>query len=436
MFHRQSAPASGQAGLKEEEESMKVGRRSIAVLLAVVLAATLTLIGGKATPAAHASTKAGKLLIWTDSYRKAAVDKVTSAWGNTRGVDVTVVVKDFGKIQDDLKNVAAGNAPDVIVGAHDWTGALAANGSVVAIFPTKAIKKQFPAYALNAMSYGGKEYGLPTQLENVGLVVNTGLVKVPTTWKQLESEALAFKRKGGGRVAISVPQGANGDAYHMYPFFSGLGGFVFGASKNGALNPQKLGVANKTFIKNTSLIDKWNAEGLIDSKIDYGQAKNAFLDKKAAFWLTGPWETQSLQQSGIKFRIIQVPKIKFRAVPFLGVQGFFVTKFAAGHGSGTLAKDLVANYMAKAGPQYDLAIANSRFPANTVAGKRVHDAVLSQFGKAGAGGVPMPNIPEMNSVWSELGGAWVKSTKGPGSTKARVAFATAARHIAAKIAGG
>ena len=414
---------------------MKVGRR-FAILLAVVLAAALTMIGGRATPAAHASAKAGKLVIWTDSYRKAAVDKVTSAWGNTRGVDVVVVVKDFGKIQNDLKNVAAGNAPDVIVGAHDWTGALAADGSVVSIFPTKAIKKQFPAYALAAMSYGGKEYGMPTQLENVGLVVNTGLAKVPKTWKQLESEALAFKRKGAGRIALAVPQGANGDAYHMYPFFSGLGGYVFGVTKNGSLNPQKLGVANKTFLKNASLIDRWNAEGLIDSKIDYGQAKNAFLDKKAAFWLTGPWETQSLQQSGIKFRIIQVPKIKFRSVPFLGVQGFFVTKFAAGHGSGTLAKDLVANYMAKAGPQYDLAIANSRFPANRLAGKRVSDPTLLQFGRASTGGVPMPNIPEMGSVWNELAGAWVKSTKGSGATKARVAFATAARNIAAKIAGG
>jgi len=435
MFHSQSAPAIGQAGLKEEEESMKVGRR-FAILLAVVLASALTLIGGRATPAAHASAKAGKVVIWTDSYRKAAVDKVTSAWGKTRGVDVTVVVKDFGKIQDDLKNVAAGNAPDVIVGAHDWTGALAANGSVVAIFPTKAIKKQFPAYALAAMSYGGKEYGMPTQLENVGLVVNTGLVKVPKTWKQLEAEALAFKKKGSGRIALSVPQGANGDAYHMYPLFSGLGGYVFGVTKNGSLNPHKLGVANPAFLRNAPLIDRWNSEGLIDSRVDYGQAKNAFLDKKAAFWITGPWETESLQKSGINFRIIQVPKIKFRAVPFLGVQGFFVTKFAAGHGSGTLAKDLVANYMAKAGPQYDLAIANSRFPANKVAGTRVHDATLSQFGRAGVGGVPMPNIPEMGSVWSELAGAWVKSTKGTGATKARVAFATAARNIAAKIAGG
>jgi len=411
---------------------MKVGR-PVVILLAVALAAALTLIGGRATPAAHASTKASKLLIWTDSYRKIAVDKVTSAWGKTRGVDVNVAVKDFGKIQDDLKTVSGDNAPDVIVGAHDWTGALAANGSVVAIFPTKAIKKQFPAYALNAMSYGGKEYGMPTQLENVGLVVNTSLAKVPKTFKQLESAALAFKRKGGGRIALAVPQGANGDAYHMYPFFSGLGGYVFGQTKNGALNPHKLGIANKVFLKNASLIDKWNNEGLIDSKIDYGQAKNAFLGKKAAFWLTGPWETQSLQQSGIKFRIVQMPRIKFRSVPFLGVQGFYVTKFAAGHGVGTLAKDLVANYMAKAGPQRDLALANSRFPANKLAGKGVHDAILTQFGKASTGGVPMPNIPEMNNVWSELATAWVKSTKGAGATRARVAFATAQRNIAAKI---
>ena len=45
----------------------------------------------------------------------------------------------------------------------------------------------------------------------------------------------------------------------------------------------------------------------------------------------------------------------------------------------------------------------------------------------------MPNIPQMSSVWSELGGAWVKSTKGAGATKARVAFTGAARNIADKI---
>jgi maltose-binding protein MalE len=59
--------------------------------------------------------------------------------------------------------------------------------------------------------------------------------------------------------------------------------------------------------------------------------------------------------------------------------------------------------------------------------------VLKQFGAAGVGGVPMPNIPQMGSVWSDLGAAWVKSTRGSGAIKARTAFATAARNIANKI---
>jgi len=307
---------------------------------------------------------------------------------------------------------------------------------VLPLFPTKAIKKQFPKYALDAFSYGGRLYGAPYALENVGLVVNTRLAKVPKTFAQLEREALAFKRKSSDNIALVVPQGSGGDAYHMYPFFSGLGGYVFGHTKSGALNANKLGVANKVFLKNAALIDKWNREGLINSKIDYGTAKNAWLKQKAAFWITGPWETDSLKASGNPFRIIQLPAIKFRSVPFLGVQGAMVTKFAQTHGVESLAKDLVANEMMKPSFQLDLEAQNLRFPANRVAGKRVGDPILKQFGAAGIGGVPMPNIPQMGSVWAELGGAWVKATKGAGATPARVAFTTAARAIAAKISGG
>ena len=67
----------------------------------------------------------------------------------------------------------------------------------------------------------------------------------------------------------------------------------------------------------------------------------------------------------------------------------------------------------------------TRSPASSV-----KDAVLAQFGKAGAGGVPMPNIPQMSSVWSDLGGAWVKSTKGAGATKARSPSRPPPRNIA------
>jgi len=128
-----------------------------------------------------------------------------------------------------------------------------------------------------------------------------------------------------------------------------------------------------------------------------------------------------------------VPKIIYPAVPFLGVQGAMVTKYASVHGVDALAQDFVSNYIPTPAAQLALAVANGRYPANTIAGKQVTDPVLAEFGKAGLGGVPMPNIPQMASVWQDLGAAWFKATKGSGATKAKVAFTSAARSIADKI---
>ncbi|HEV8250296.1 MAG TPA: extracellular solute-binding protein [Gaiellaceae bacterium] len=410
----------------------------ITALVAALAASALAAVAGTASaaPAAGASASATTIRIWADGNRKAAVEKVAGAWGRSRGVTVDVVLKEFGDIRNDLSKVQADTAPDVIVGAHDWTGELAAGGLVVPITPRKTVAAQFPGYTLDAFSYGTgvkRLYGAPVAVENIGLVVNTRLAHVPTSFADFEKQALAFKKKNSANIAVAVPQGANGDAYHMYPFFSGLGGYIFGRTARGTLNPKDVGVANPRFLANAPMIDRWNKEGLINSKIDYDTAKNAFLKKRAAFWITGPWESNTLKDSGLRYKIVQLPRIKYRSAPFLGVQGFMVTKFAAGHGVASLAKDLVGSYMMGTGAQLTLAAANGRYPANVNAGKRVTDGVLKQFGAASTGGVPMPNIPQMASVWSELAGAWVKSTKGTGATRARIAFTVAARNIKNKI---
>ena len=83
--------------------------------------------------------------------------------------------------------------------------------------------------------------------------------------------------------------------------------------------------------------------------------------------------------------------------------------------------------------QSALAAAAHRPPANTKARLALHNAVLSAFGRASVGGVPMPNIPQMNSVWGDLGAAWVRSTKGSGSVPAKRSFLGASRSIAQKI---
>src|SRR5262245_55193686 len=254
---------------------MNVKRRTLALLTAGAMTLVALLAGSAsaaqdrtAGPQAGAATTS--IRVWTDKDRKTAVEQVVGEWAKTKGLTVEVVEKDFGKIRDDLKTVQPESAPDVIIGAHDWTGQLAADGLVLPLNPTAATRAQFPSYALAAFSYGTavkRLYGAPVALENIALVVNTKLAKVPRTFAQLQTEALAFKKKSKNNLAIAVPQGAAGDAYHMYPFFSGLGGYVFGVNKAGNLDPSDIGVANKTFIKNASMIDTWNKTGLNNSKI-------------------------------------------------------------------------------------------------------------------------------------------------------------------------
>jgi arabinogalactan oligomer/maltooligosaccharide transport system substrate-binding protein len=411
-----------------------------ALLLLLVAAAAARPSGQVAfttQTAAPASAAATEITIWADKDRKPAVERVAGQWATSKGVTVKVVEKEFGQIRNDLGTVKADSAPDVIVGASDWTGELAASGLLLPLNPSKTAKDAIASYALDGFSYGTavkRLYGAPVAIENIGLLVNTKLAKVPKTFADLEKSALAVKKKTKAPVGIAVQQGAGGDAYHMYPFFSGLCGYIFGRNSAGNLDPSNIGLNNKKFLANASLIDKWNKERLISSKVDDSAAKDLFTKSKVAFWITGPWNVDAAKTAaGSKLRIVQVPKIKCASVPFLGVQGFMVTKYATTHGVESAAKDLVGTYMLGTEAQVTLAAANNRAPANTAAGARVQDTYLKALGKASVGGVPLPNIPQMASVWSELGGAWVKSTKGSGATKASRAFTVAARNIANKI---
>src|SRR3954462_10084805 len=278
---------------------MKITKwRAVGTLVVTALVAAVGL------STASAKVHATNLVIWTDANRAPAVTQLANAWASANGATVKVVSKDFGSIRSSLGTVAAADAPDVVLAAHDWTGELAANGLVQPLYPSAAVKAQFPKYTLDAFSYGTaikKLYGMPVQVENIGLLVNTKLVpKTPKTFAALEASALSYKKKNHLAFGICVQQGSGGDAYHMYPFFSGLGGYVFGVNKAGNLDPSDIGVANKKFLVNAPMIDTWNKSGLINSKVDYGVAKDSFLKGKAAFWITGPWEADTLKKSGLK----------------------------------------------------------------------------------------------------------------------------------------
>jgi maltose-binding protein MalE len=396
------------------------------------LVATAAAVASTAAVASHRA--ATTIVIWTDQDRAAAVTKVANDWAAASKAKIKVVTKNFGDIRDGLATVSAGEAPDVITAAHDWTGQLAVKGLVEPLNPTKAVRARFPSYTLDAFSYGTavkKLYGIPVSIENIGLVVNTKLAPPPKTFAQLETTALRLKKKFRQSFGICVQQGAGGDAYHMYPFFSGLGGYVFGRNHAGNLDPSDIGVANAAFLKNAPLVDKWNKEGLINSSADYSTCLNAFTKGNTPYWITGPWAADTIQKSGVQFKVVQLPAIVKPSVPLLGVQGMMVTKFATAHNVDAAAKDLVTTFLASASSQTQLAAANGRPPASNEA--KSANTVLAQFSLAGKDGVPIPNIPQMGSVWPDLGLAWARSTKGAGATPAAASFRAAKRSIANKI---
>jgi arabinogalactan oligomer/maltooligosaccharide transport system substrate-binding protein len=384
-----------------------------------------------------ANAAGNTITVWVDQKRIDNYREVLSS--GYAGYKIVLVPKDFGKIRDDLATVSEANAPDVISGAHDWTGALAANGLIVKLnVPKKTIQALSP-FALQGFRYGSGIYGIPTQIENVAMITNANLIKTqPKTWADLSTQALALKKKGKVTVPFAVPQGANGDAYHMYPLFSGLGGYIFGTNPSGSVNVKNVGLDNKTFRSNQNQINAWNKTGLINSKVDYGIAKTAFTTGKSPFWITGPWELEAIKALPFKYRVTTVPPMVagIKPVPFLGAQGAMVTKYAADHGVQVGANALVTQFMSGAAFQAKLAAADGRTPANRIAAAAVSDPVLKAFAAASNGGVPMPNVPQMASVWGALGGAWVNSTKGAGAMSAQKAFAQAQATVKKAIAQG
>ncbi len=412
---------------------MKISR----AMRAAGVVAALTAALGASTGSAASRTNA-PFIIWSDKGKVDAVKALTVSWGAANGLDITVVGKDFLKIDDQLATVAPSEAPDVVFGVNDWTGKLASNGLVLPLKLSAALTKQFPASALNAYSYisGRKSlYGVPQAFENVALVVNTKLAKVPTSWADLEKKALAFKAKKTGNFGIAVP---NGDAYHMYPFLTGLCGYIFGTNAAGVYDVNRIGLDDKKFLKNAPLIDKWQKEKLFNSSADYGAAADAFMKNgTAAYWVTGTWNAVDLKDplknktSSSSFAVVPFPKIVCAASPFVGVKGAFLTKYARTHSVESAGRSLMT-YLAGQTAQIKYANAILLPPANSAASKKVTNPVIAAFNKA-AGPNVMPNVPEIDFMWSAMGDSWNISLKATGATKAKTAFAAAAKKLRVQV---
>lgn len=387
-------------------------RRSIPAL-ATALGLSLVLAGcsggGDDTASGDESTgaaeSAGTLTVWVDDTRSGPVKKVAEAFEADTGVTVKFVQKDFGKIRDDfISQVPTGQGPDIIVGAHDWLGKLVQNG-VVAPIEIGDKAGDFLDVSIDAMTYEGTLYGLPYSVENIGLVRNNALVTEPTpdTFDALVEQAKAV----GTENSVLIQQDeTTGDPYHLYPLQTSFGAPVFATDDTGAYDGSQLAMDTEQGRAFAAYVGKLGAEGVLKTTISGDIAKEAFLQGKAPYMISGPWNVGDFVDAGMDVSIEPIPSAGGgESQPFVGVQGFFIS---AKSENALLANEFVVNYLGTEDVQLELYEAGGRAPALSAAVDKIaDDPVVAGFAEVGKNGVPMPSIPAMDSVWSDWGATQV-----------------------------
>ncbi len=394
-------------------------RRSIP-LLATTVGLALALVGCSSstddTPAGDASSPAvepaGTLTVWVDDTRSGPVKEVAATFEADTGVTVKLVQKDFGDIRDDfISQVPAGQGPDIIVGAHDWLGKLVQNG-VVAPIELGDKAGEFLDVAIDAMSYEGTLYGLPYSVENIALVRNDALVTEPTpdTFDALVEQAKAV----GTEHSVLIQQDeTTGDPYHLYPLQTSFGAPVFGTDASGAYDGTQIAMDDDGGKAFAAYVAKLAGEGVLKTTVSGDIAKEAFLQGKAPYMISGPWNTGDFVDAGLDISIEPIPSAGGgESQPFVGVQGFFIS---AKSENALLANEFVVNYLGTEDVQLAMYEAGGRAPALSAAVEKISDdPIVAGFAAVGANGVPMPSIPAMDSVWADWGATQVAIINGQG----------------------
>ncbi len=371
--------------------------------------------------AAASGDCAATLTVWADEQRAPVLLPLADQFQADTGVCLEVVQKQFGSIRDDLKVAGpAGEGPDLLIGAHDWTGELVNSGLLAEVsLGDKA--GSFAAEGISACTYDSKVYCMPYAIENVAFFINPDLVpEAPATWDDVKTLSKEIK-DAGTKYGYLIQEN---DPYHFNPIQTAFGGYVFGKDANGNWNPADVGIGSEGTVAAFTWLDSMYADGLLDrgSAINYDLMSAAFQNGDAAMIIGGPWMLDGFRSAGVPYKVVALPEGPAgQSKPFLGVQGFMVSAFSK---QPLLAQTFLQEYVATDETMQAFVDANLRPSAWTAANANLDDD-LKAFAASGVGSDPMPNIPQMSSVWTAWGNAMQLVSQGTQTPEAAAAEAQA-----------
>ena len=365
-------------------------KRMVAVLLAVAMLISLAACGSGKT-----QTDPNRLVIWHD--KEDAVIETLSAYLKEALPDVEIVFEKKTSLTDSLKLVGndPNSAPDLFIFAHDKIGVFAEMGilSPVTELLEEGVLEDYLDMTLEAASYKGTIYQLPLYFETLMFMYNRRYMQdeeVPATTDELLSYMEA--NTGRGRYGF-VEQ--HSTAYYSAAWIHGFGGSIIDSQGEPFPDPDAVKDALRYHLKFVELMP---------GETEYATVNTLFLEGKADATIGGPWMVPSARAAEIDLGIAPMPVVDATGMalaPYSGVQGVHVLKFAAENKTETVKAFLAALTAPEVG--VSLALASGCAPANSKCYEDpavANDALVQAMRETAQIAVPMPNIPEMDVMWT------------------------------------
>ena len=336
-----------------------------------------------------------KLVIWHD--KEEAVVAAMQDYLREAVPDLEIVFEKKTSLTDSLKLV--GNdpnaAPDLFVFAHDKIGVFAEMGILAPVMPLlpEGGTDDFLPMTVTAASYKGTLYQLPLYFETLLFMYNRRYMTdedVPATTEELYR--YMEENTGRGRYGF-VEQ--HSTAYYSAAWIHGFGGSII--DDNGTPFPDEQAVQQ-------ALRYHLKFVALMPGETEYNTVNTLFLEGKADATIGGPWMVPSARAAGIDLGIAPMPMVDetgLKLAPYSGVQGIHVLKYAAEKKTAAVKELLAALSKQEIGTA--LAVASGCAPANSECyddALVANDPMVQVMRTTAEIAVPMPNIPEMDVMWT------------------------------------
>ncbi|HEY5467264.1 MAG TPA: sugar ABC transporter substrate-binding protein [Clostridia bacterium] len=328
-------------------------KRTISIILMLVLVATLLPACAQTTPAA--TTKAGTTAVGTTAVGTTAaattagpVKKVQLTWWhyfvdasytayaslvkeyNALGTAKATIVEQYIPRNDLLKQLTLGvvsnELPDLAMVDNPDSCSFEAMGLFVDItdkFNAWSDNK-FQAGPLSSGAYKGKQYTLPMRSNSLALWTNdamfktAGITKMPTTWAELDATCatLLAKTPSVYPLVFSAIKSENG-TFQFLPFLQSAGGDVnnLGSAE---------GIKALTYITSLAKNKYVSAECINWAQAD---VEKQFAAGNAAMMVNGPWQIPQMKidAPNLKYTVTALPMDKKYSTS-LGGENVGITK--------------------------------------------------------------------------------------------------------------